>query len=105
MTVSLGLNFHHDTAACLIVDGRIIAAEEERWSGVKHNRTRREDHLSAPHEALRYCLDAAGVAPEDIGAVWAASMAPAPPTGSWSSAERERLAAWLPSPLAPGYGC
>ncbi|MGH3564895.1 MAG: carbamoyltransferase C-terminal domain-containing protein [Pseudonocardia sp.] len=99
MTVALGLNFHHDTAACLIVDGRIVAAEEERWSGVKHNRTRRNDYLAAPTEALRFCLDVAGVAPEEVGAVWAASMAPVPPTGSWASTERERLAGWLPPPL------
>jgi carbamoyltransferase len=99
MTVALGLNFHHDTAACIIADGRVLAAEEERWSQIKHNRTRRQDHLSAPHEALRYCLDAAGVTPEDIGAVWASSMAPVGRTGSWVAAERDRLAAWLPPPL------
>lgn len=99
MSVSLGVNFHHDTAACLIVDGQVIAAEEERWSGVKHNRTRREDYLSAPDRALRYCLDAAGVTAAEVDTVWAASMAPSPATGAWASTERDELARLLPFPL------
>lgn len=99
MSVALGVNFHHDTAACLIVDGRIIAAEEERWSGVKHNRSRREDYLSAPDQALRYCLDAADAAAADVDTVWAASMAPSPGTGAWASTERAHLARLLPPPL------
>ena len=99
MSVALGLNFHHDTAACLIVDGQIFAAEEERWSGVKHNRTRREDYLSAPHQALRYCLDAAGVTAAEVDVVWAASMAPVPAIGAWASAEHAQLARLLPPPL------
>jgi carbamoyltransferase len=37
MPAVLGLNFHHDTSAALLVDGHLYAAEEERWSGVKHN--------------------------------------------------------------------
>lgn len=99
MSVALGLNFHHDTAVCLIVDGRIVAAEEERWSGAKHNRARREDYLTAPEHALRFCLEAAGVDPADVEVVWAASMAPNPPTGAWASDERQVLARLLPVPL------
>ncbi|WP_432824752.1 carbamoyltransferase family protein [Dactylosporangium sp. CA-092794] len=99
MSVALGINFHHDTAAALIVDGQIIAAEEERWSGVKHNRTRREDYLSTPDQALRYCLNAAGITASDVDTVWAASMAPSPATGAWASTERTQLARLLPRPL------
>lgn len=55
------MNFHHDTAACVIVGGHIIAAEEERWTGVNHNRTRRQDYLSAPDQALPHCLEATGI--------------------------------------------
>ncbi|MGH4018611.1 MAG: carbamoyltransferase C-terminal domain-containing protein [Pseudonocardiaceae bacterium] len=99
MTVALGVNFHHDTAACLIVDGQIIAAEEERWSGVKHNRIRREDYLSAPDQALRYCLDTAGVTAGEVDTVWAASMASLPATGAWASTEQVQLARLLPRPL------
>lgn len=99
MSVAIGANFHHDTAACLIVDGQIIAAEEERWSGIKHNRTRRKNYLSAPDEALRYCLDAAGVTAADVDTVWAASMAPPPATGAWAGTEHTQLARLLPHPL------
>ena len=99
MSVALGVNFHHDTAACLIVDGQITAAEEERWSGLKHNRTRREDYLSAPDQALRYCLDAAGITAAEVDTVWAASMAPPPATGAWASTEHAQLARLLPPPL------
>jgi carbamoyltransferase len=99
VSVALGVNFHHDTAACLIVDGQIIAAEEERWSGVKHNRTRREDYLSAPDQALRYCLDTAGITADEVDTVWAASMATMPSTGAWVSTEHAHLARLLPAPL------
>lgn len=44
----------HDSAACLIRDGMIIAAEEERFSRQKH-------HSGFPHAALEYCLNRAGV--------------------------------------------
>lgn len=52
----LGLSaFYHDSAAALIEDGRIVAAaQEERFSRVKHD-------ARFPRQALQYCLDAAGV--------------------------------------------
>jgi carbamoyltransferase len=51
----LGINaFHGDAAACLVEDGRIVAAaEEERFRRVKH-------WAGFPEEAIRWCLDAAG---------------------------------------------
>jgi carbamoyltransferase len=47
----LGISaFYHDSAACLVVDGDIVAAaQEERFSRVKH------DHRF-PIQAARYCL-------------------------------------------------
>src|SRR5438067_1207090 len=47
----LGLSaFYHDSAAALIVDGRIVAAaQEERFSRKKHD-------SRFPHHALAYCL-------------------------------------------------
>lgn len=81
MPAALGLNFHHDTSACLIVDGRIYAAEEERWSGVKHNRTTRKGILTAPTHALDWCLRSAGLTVDDIDHVWTPSMRPSPGTG------------------------
>ncbi|MGQ0708556.1 MAG: carbamoyltransferase family protein [Rhodoferax sp.] len=52
--------FYHDSAACLIVDGEIIAAaQEERFTRKKHD-------ADFPRNALRYCLTIAGITPEDI---------------------------------------
>ena len=52
----LGVNaYHGDASACLIVDGKIVAAvEEERFRRIKH-------WAGFPTEAIRYCLTAAGV--------------------------------------------
>ncbi|MFJ6100599.1 carbamoyltransferase [Streptomyces sp. NPDC092359] len=99
MPAVLGLNFHHDTSAALVVDGRLYAAEEERWSGVKHNHPTRKGTLTAPTRALQWCLEAAGLEPQDIDAVWAASMRPNPAAGWWLAEERDELAALLPAPL------
>lgn len=56
MTSILGLNaYHADSAACLVVDGELVAAaEEERFRRVKH-------WAGLPTEAVRYCLAAAGL--------------------------------------------
>src|SRR5262249_22810714 len=64
MTIILGLNaYHGDSSACLVRDGRIIAAaEEERFRRVKH-------WAGFPSEAIRYCLREAGAALSDINIV------------------------------------
>jgi len=51
----LGISaFYHDSAAALVEDGRIVAAaQEERFTRKKHD-------ASFPHNAIGYCLDAAG---------------------------------------------
>lgn len=56
MTIILGLNaYHGDAAACLVRDGKIIAAaEEERFRRIKH-------WAGFPSEAIRYCLSEARV--------------------------------------------
>jgi len=61
MTAILGLSaYYHDSAAALVVDGRIVAAaQEERFSRVKH------DHRF-PRHAIDYCLAEAGLRPGDI---------------------------------------
>jgi len=53
----LGLSaFYHDSAACLVRDGEIVAAaQEERFSRRKHD-------ASFPINALRYCLRQGGIA-------------------------------------------
>lgn len=57
----LGLNaFHADAAACIVRDGRIVAAaEEERFRRIKH-------WAGFPAEAIRYCLAAAGATLADV---------------------------------------
>ena len=61
MTTVLGINaYHGDASAALLVEGQLVAAvEEERFTRVKHD-------TSFPHQAIRYCLDQAGLRPEDI---------------------------------------
>ncbi|MEX0990755.1 MAG: carbamoyltransferase C-terminal domain-containing protein [Actinomycetota bacterium] len=57
----LGINaYHGDASAALVVDGTLVAAvEEERFSRVKHD-------TSFPTNAIRYCLDEAGLSPRDV---------------------------------------
>lgn len=61
MTILLGINaFHADSAAVLIRNGNIInAVEEERFQRVKHC-------AGFPREAIRWCLDDAGLTIEDV---------------------------------------
>jgi carbamoyltransferase len=61
MSAILGLSaYYHDSAAALVVDGRIVAAaQEERFTRVKH------DHRFPGH-AIAYCLAEGGLRPEDI---------------------------------------
>ncbi|HKP72886.1 MAG TPA: carbamoyltransferase N-terminal domain-containing protein, partial [Pyrinomonadaceae bacterium] len=61
MTSILGLSaFYHDSAACLVVDGEIVAAaQEERF-------TRRKHDASFPTQAARYCLEEAGLAVDEL---------------------------------------
>lgn len=60
----LGISaFYHDSAAALIIDGRIIAAaQEERFSRRKHD-------PRFPCHAIRYCLAEAGVSLSDVNHV------------------------------------
>jgi carbamoyltransferase len=60
----LGLSaFYHDSAACLVRDGDIIAAaQEERFS-------RRKGDERFPRQAVQYCLEEAGITPADLTAV------------------------------------
>jgi carbamoyltransferase len=57
----LGISaFYHDSAACLVSDGEIIAAaQEERFTRIKH------DH-NFPVQAARYCLKEAGIKAEQL---------------------------------------
>ncbi|RME56282.1 carbamoyltransferase, partial [Candidatus Parcubacteria bacterium] len=61
MSIILGINaYHGDASACLLKDGRLIAAaEEERFRRVKH-------WAGFPTEAIRYCLKEAGLDLSDV---------------------------------------
>ncbi len=57
----LGISaLYHDSAACLLNNGEIIAAaQEERFSRKKHD-------ASFPHKAIKYCLEIGQISPQDI---------------------------------------
>jgi carbamoyltransferase len=61
MTSILGISaFYHDSAACLVVDGELVAAaQEERFTRIKH------DH-HFPANAIRYCLKEARLQAEQL---------------------------------------
>lgn len=61
MVSILGLSsFYHDSAACLVVDGEIVAAaQEERFTRIKH------DH-NFPLHAVRYCLGEAALTAQSL---------------------------------------
>ena len=57
----LGISaFYHDSAACLILNGEIIAAaQEERFTRIKHD-------SNFPSYAIKYCVKEAGIDPSEI---------------------------------------
>lgn len=53
----------HDSAAALVVDGKLVATmEEERFNRQRH-------HKGTPHKAIEYCLKEAGISRTDIDIV------------------------------------
>lgn len=55
--------FYHDSAACLVQDGKIVAAaQEERFTRIKHDK-------DFPQNALEFCLKKGGISPRDINYV------------------------------------
>ncbi|MAA94889.1 MULTISPECIES: carbamoyltransferase family protein [unclassified Arsukibacterium] len=64
MQYILGIScFYHDSAACLLADGVIVAAaQQERFSRLKHD-------AGFPADAIRYCLAEAGIGVTDLSAV------------------------------------
>ena len=57
----LGISaFYHDAAACLVIDGVVVAAaQEERFSRIKHD-------SSFPKKSIDYCLKQSDLDPEQI---------------------------------------
>src|SRR5690242_16964708 len=60
-TSILGISaFYHDSAACLVQDGEIIAAaQEERFTRKRHD-------ADFPQQAIDYCLRAGSISPRDL---------------------------------------
>jgi len=59
--IIIGLNaYHGDSSACLIKDGKLVAAaEEERFRRLKH-------WAGFPAESVSYCLNEAGLSLSDV---------------------------------------
>ena len=60
----LGISaFYHDSAASLIIDGKIVAAtQEERFTRIKHT-------PDFPVESIKYCLDEGGLTLDELDAI------------------------------------
>jgi carbamoyltransferase len=94
---TLGINAaFHDPAACLVADGQVIAAaEEERFTHIKHGK--RPVPFSAwelPYHAIDYCLAAAGIELADVDHI-AYSYEPAIQLGD------RQQDTWLQLPIEP----
>ncbi len=61
MTAILGVSaFYHDSAAALVIDGKIVAAaQEERFTRKKHD-------PGFPEKAVQYCLSEAGIGTDQL---------------------------------------
>src|SRR5579871_5312438 len=95
---TLGINaVYHDSAACLVRDGLVLAAvEDERFTHVKHGkRPIPFSTYELPFHAINYCLQEAGIALADIDHV-AYSYDPYLLLGN------HRNDATVPLPLRPG---
>lgn len=79
MTAILGLNFFHaDSAACLVVDGKLVAAVAEERLGERYKHS-----PEFPENAVRYCLAEAGLRLSDV-----THVAMARDTGANAAAKR-----------------
>lgn len=62
--IVLGISaLYHDSAACIVRDGEIIAAaQQERFSRIKHD-------MSIPKDAVEFCLNQAGIDAHEVDIV------------------------------------
>jgi carbamoyltransferase len=70
--ITLGFNYSqlHDSSACIARDGELLfAVAEERISRIKHD-------AGFPHNAIRACLNFAGVRPDELEAICSGWPAP-----------------------------
>jgi carbamoyltransferase len=59
--ISIGIScFYHDSSVCLVKDGKVLlAVEEERFSGIKHDN-------SFPHKSIKWIMEESKLSFEDI---------------------------------------
>jgi carbamoyltransferase len=64
MAVILGISaFYHDSSAAIVIDGKLIAAaQEERFTRIKHTEV-------FPKNAVKFCLEEAGLSIDELDAV------------------------------------
>lgn len=64
MPYILGISaFYHDAAAAIVIDGQVVAAaQEERFTRIRHT-------AAFPENAIRYCLQTTGLCLDDLDAV------------------------------------
>lgn len=104
MTYIFGLNSaYHESSACLIKDGKIVAAaEEERFNRKKHAKPARVDNPDElPVNAINFCLEKAGISLKEVDYIgfsfspvkrlWNKYFEERVTKGSWGSAEGEDL--------------
>ena len=62
--IVLGIScYYHDSAACIIKDGKIIAgAAEERFTRIKHDN-------NFPKKAIRFCIDSLGISANEVDVI------------------------------------
>ena len=92
MAKILGISaFYHDSAAALVVDGDIVAAaQEERFSRIKH------DH-NFPTQAVEWCLEEAGLDAEQTAVAARAAFLRSGGKGTTTEARLLAVEARLPS--------
>ena len=67
--IVLGINSaYHETSACMLADGQVLAAvEEERFSGIRHGKEQSPyGAWLLPFNAINYCLEMAGAVLNDV---------------------------------------
>ncbi|EFG04990.1 carbamoyltransferase family protein [Streptomyces clavuligerus] len=99
----LGINcVFHESSAAVVIDGRVVAAvEEERFNRVKHAKPALVGTADVlPAASISFCLEAAGLSPEDIDLVACSfdpeirrkdfETDPLSRPGDWGSADGEK---------------
>jgi predicted NodU family carbamoyl transferase len=73
----LGIRYGHSAAACVTVDGKIVAnVMEERFTRIKNDG-------SFPEKAIKYCLEEAGISSTELDVITLPNVFVPPPVFSF----------------------